>query len=76
MAYETIKLEHDGALAILTLNRPEKMNSLSDQLLADFRAAMDACERDDSVRAPLCSWACLEKKALEQGPNPRCRHPR
>ena len=41
------------ALAILTLNRPDKMNSLSDQLLADFRAAMDACEHDDSVRAMI-----------------------
>ena len=53
MTYDTIKLEHDGAIAILTLNRPEKMNSLSDQLLADFRAAMDSCERDDSVRAMI-----------------------
>jgi enoyl-CoA hydratase/carnithine racemase len=34
MTYETIKLEHDGALATLTLNRAEKMNSLSDQLPA------------------------------------------
>ena len=57
MAYATIKLEHDGALAILTLNRPEKMNSLSDQLLADFRAAMDTCERDDSVRAMIITGA-------------------
>jgi len=53
MTYATIKLERDGPLAILTLNRPEKMNSLSDQLLADFRAAMDECERDQSVRAML-----------------------
>ena len=26
MAYETIELEHHGALAILTLNRPEKID--------------------------------------------------
>lgn len=53
MAYDTIKLERDGALAIITLNRPEKMNSLSDPLLAEFRAAMDACDRDESVRAVI-----------------------
>ena len=53
MTYATIRFEHDGALAILILNRPEKVNSLSDQLLADFRAAMDACERDDGVRAVI-----------------------
>src|SRR5215510_6360867 len=57
MTYETIKLEHDGAIATLTLNRPEKMNSLSDQLLADFRAAMDTCERDDDVRAMIITGA-------------------
>jgi len=53
MAYDTIKFERDGALAIITLNRPEKMNSLSDPLLAEFRAAMDACDRDESVRAVI-----------------------
>ncbi len=53
MAYDTIKLEREGALAIITLNRPEKMNSLSDPLLADFRAAMDACDKDESVRAVI-----------------------
>jgi enoyl-CoA hydratase len=51
MTYATISLEHDGPLAVLTLNRPEKMNSLSDELLADFRAAMDSCERDEKIRA-------------------------
>jgi enoyl-CoA hydratase/carnithine racemase len=51
MTYATIKLEHDGPIALLTLNRPEKMNSLSDELLADFRTAMDACERDENIRA-------------------------
>ncbi len=37
--YSTVTLEREGILAILTLNRPEKMNSLSDQLLADVRGA-------------------------------------
>lgn len=53
MSYETIEVERDGALAILTLNRADKMNALSDQLLSDFRAAMDACERDEAVRAVI-----------------------
>ena len=57
MTYAAILLERDGALATLTLNRPEKMNSLSDQLLADFRAAIDACEHDDSVRAMIITGA-------------------
>jgi enoyl-CoA hydratase/carnithine racemase len=51
MTYSTITLERDGGLAVLTLNRPEKMNSLSDSLLADMKAAMDELETDESVRA-------------------------
>jgi enoyl-CoA hydratase len=53
MSYSTLLLARDGALGVITLNRPEKMNSLSDQLLADVRAAMDALERDESVRAVI-----------------------
>ena len=53
MSYETIELERDGALATLTLNRADKMNALSDQLLADFRAAFDACEKDEAIRAVI-----------------------
>ena len=44
--YSTVTLEREGILAILTLNRPEKMNSLSDQLLADVRGAMDDLEKE------------------------------
>jgi hypothetical protein len=38
------------------------MNALSDQLLADFRAAMDESERDDSVRAMMVvqAWRALD----------------
>lgn len=50
-SYATITLERDGAVAVLTLNRPEKMNSLSDALLADMRSAMNDIEPDESVRA-------------------------
>lgn len=53
MKLETIELQRDGALAILTLNRPDKMNALSDQLLNDFRSAVSACENDEAVRAVI-----------------------
>jgi enoyl-CoA hydratase/carnithine racemase len=50
-SYSTVTLERDGIVAILTLNRPDKMNSLSDQLLADIRGAMAELEPDESIRA-------------------------
>jgi len=51
MAYTTLTLERDGPLGIITFNRPDKMNSLSDPLLADLRDAIAECEKDVSVRA-------------------------
>lgn len=54
---KTITLARDGALAVLTLDRPEKMNALSDALLADVRDAMDECEADESVRALIVTGA-------------------
>ena len=57
MSYSTIRLEHEGPLAILTLNRPEKLNALSDQLFAEVREALERCEVDAAVRAMIITGA-------------------
>ena len=57
MSYSTIILEHDGPLAILTLNRPEKLNALSDLLFAEVRDALARCEADAAVRAMIITGA-------------------
>lgn len=44
-------LEHRGAVAILTLNRPDSLNSLSHPLLVDLRATLLDLDADPSVRA-------------------------
>ncbi len=41
MPYETIEIRREGRLAWLTLNRPEALNALSVQVLADLDAALD-----------------------------------
>jgi methylglutaconyl-CoA hydratase len=43
--FETLKLEFLGELAILTLNRPEKRNAISPQMLAELQSALDAIEK-------------------------------
>src|SRR6185295_8911072 len=40
MSYETIQLEIHGAVAVLTLNRPERLNALNVQVAHDFKAAL------------------------------------
>jgi len=49
--------ERRGAVAILTLNNPEKYNALAGSLLAEFDDAFSAAEADPSVRAALITGA-------------------
>jgi enoyl-CoA hydratase/carnithine racemase len=57
MAYDYILLEHNEGIAVLTLNRPEKQNALSQGLLAELREALDAIDRDPSIRVVLMTGA-------------------
>jgi methylglutaconyl-CoA hydratase len=45
MPYSTIKLEADTELATLTLNRPDKRNAISAQMVDELLAALDEVER-------------------------------
>ncbi len=51
MGYQHIEVEHRGNLAILWLNRPEKLNAMSADMWEDIPAAMGDLDSDDSVRA-------------------------
>ena len=43
-SYTTIKVESDGALAHVTLNRPEKRNAISATMIAEMLAALKDVE--------------------------------
>ena len=43
-SYTTIKVESDGALALITLNRPEKRNAISATMIAELLAALKEVE--------------------------------
>lgn len=47
---ETVEVEVDGAVATITLNRPDRINALSPQLRADLEAALAELKPGDSVR--------------------------
>ena len=57
MSYENIIYERKGQIAYLTLNRPEKLNALNADLMAEFREAMGVVEADTEVRALIITGA-------------------
>jgi enoyl-CoA hydratase len=50
MSYETILTAKEGTLGIITLNRPQTMNALSNTLVTELIAALSEFEKDDGVR--------------------------
>ena len=46
---DTILMEREGRVAILTVNRPDKLNALNDQVRIDLLAALDAIEHDAGI---------------------------
>jgi enoyl-CoA hydratase len=49
--------ERRGAVALLTLNRPDKLNAIDVPVIAALDAALDAAEADDAVRAIVVAGA-------------------
>lgn len=49
--FETVQYRQDDAVAIVTINRPEAMNSFDEALRRDLAAALQRAAADDSVRA-------------------------
>ena len=49
--YSQIKYDVQGSAAIVTLNRPEKMNAFTRTMMDEIIAAIDEADADDSVRA-------------------------
>jgi enoyl-CoA hydratase/carnithine racemase len=54
---EALLVETDGPVTRLTINRPEKRNSLSWEVLADLRAALAEAKADPSVRCLVLTGA-------------------
>ncbi len=55
--YETILVDRDGPVAIVTLNRPSVLNALNSLMLHELRAAFAALDADDDVRAIVLTGA-------------------
>lgn len=57
MGFATITIERIGAVARLTLNRPERANALNATMLKEIGVALDEIERDAAIRAVIVTGA-------------------
>jgi len=57
MSAPSVQVETHGAVALVTLNRPEHSNTLNLQMAMDLLAAAMACARNDAVRAVVLTGA-------------------
>jgi 2-(1,2-epoxy-1,2-dihydrophenyl)acetyl-CoA isomerase len=73
--YEDLKYEIRGHVAIITLDRPEKLNALSTPMTLSLARALSAAQVDDAVRAVVitgagrgfCSGQDLSARTLAEG---------
>jgi enoyl-CoA hydratase len=64
MAYETIIVELEDHVAKITLNRPDAMNALNDQLLSELAAALGEAQENEKVRCVVLTGS---EKAFAAG---------
>lgn len=55
--FHTLIYKVDGPLAILTLNRPDKLNAIDRALINELNSALDLAEQDEQVRVILLHGA-------------------
>ena len=49
MAFSTLLVETRGEVGLITLNRPQALNALNSELLAEMNEALDGFDRDPSI---------------------------
>ena len=54
-----VAFEQRGPIGVLTMNRPEALNALNEQVLRDLNAALDAVEANDEVLVVILTGAEL-----------------
>jgi enoyl-CoA hydratase len=76
--YETLRVRTEGAVARITLDRPDRYNAIVDPMPEELRSAVEAADADDRVHVIVldgagpgfCAGYDLEVYAATPGPNP------
>jgi enoyl-CoA hydratase len=54
---ETVSYETDGAIATVTLDRPERYNAIDDEMPGELRAAIERADEDEDIHAIVLTGA-------------------
>ena len=57
MSYETLDFVKDNGIAVLTMNRPDKLNAISPTMWFELAKAMDEIKSDDDIRVLVLTGA-------------------
>jgi len=57
MSFENLLVERDGAVAVLTVNRPKVLNALNTKTLDELRRAILELKHDEAIRAVVLTGA-------------------
>ena len=77
MSEATVLFEARASVALITLNRPQALNSFTRQMHEELRAALDRIAADKGIRAAVitgagrgfCAGAALAEFDFEPGPD-------
>lgn len=57
MSFETLLVERDGAVAVVTINRPKVLNALNTQTISEIDRLMRDLQQDEAIRAVVLTGA-------------------
>ena len=57
MAYETLLTDLDDGVFTLTLNRPDRLNAFTGQMMLDYLAVLDEIDENDEIRVVIVTGA-------------------
>lgn len=55
--FKTVKYEVENNVAIVTMNRPNKLNAVTEQMTTDIWDALDLAERDSNIKVVILAGA-------------------
>ena len=54
--YDTITFEHSNRIALVTINRPDSLNALNQQVMAEVADVFARIDRDKDIAVSPAQW--------------------